>query len=75
MATTQLGDNTVNTVGELPAVGSQAPGWDLVGLKFQPVTDAESPIIRQARRHRDGAVQDDDQGSPASRQSISPHCR
>ena len=42
MATTQLGDNTVNTVGELPAVGSQAPGWDLVGLKFQPVTDADA---------------------------------
>ena len=41
MATTQLGDNTVNTVGELPAVGSQAPGWDLVGLKFQQVTDAD----------------------------------
>ena len=42
MATTQLGDNTVSTVGELPAVGSQAPGWDLVGLKFQPVTDADT---------------------------------
>ena len=42
MATTQLGDTTVNTVGELPAVGSQAPGWDLVGLKFQPVTDADA---------------------------------
>src|SRR5690242_6257285 len=42
MATTQLGDNTVSTVGELPAVGSKAPGWDLVGLKFQPVTDADA---------------------------------
>ena len=42
MATTQLGDNTVSTVGDLPAVGSQAPGWDLVGLKFQPFTDADS---------------------------------
>ena len=41
MATTQLGDTTVNTVGELPAVGSQAPGFDLVGLKFQPLTDAD----------------------------------
>ena len=30
MATTQLGPNTVSTVGELPAVGSQAPGLDLV---------------------------------------------
>ena len=45
MATTQLGDNTVSTVGELPAVGSQAPGWDLVGLKFQPVTDADTDGI------------------------------
>ena len=42
MATTELGPNTVSTVGELPAVGSQAPGWDLVGLKFQPVTDADA---------------------------------
>ena len=42
MANTQLGDTTVSTVGELPAVGSQAPGWDLVGLKFQPVTDADA---------------------------------
>jgi len=42
MATTQLGDTPVNTVGDLPAVGSQAPGWDLVGLKFQQVTDADT---------------------------------
>jgi thiol peroxidase len=42
MATTQLGDNTVSTVGELPAVGSKAPGWDLVGLKFQPVSDGDA---------------------------------
>jgi thiol peroxidase len=42
MATTQLGDKTVTTVGELPAVGSKAPGWDLVGLKFQPVTDGDA---------------------------------
>ena len=42
MAHTQLGDTTVNTVGELPPVGSQAPGWDLVGLKFQQVTDADA---------------------------------
>jgi thiol peroxidase len=42
MATTELGPNTVSTVGELPTVGSQAPGWDLVGLKFQPVTDADA---------------------------------
>ena len=42
MATTQLGDTTVSTVGELPAVGSQAPGWDLVGLRFQQVTDVDA---------------------------------
>ena len=41
MATTQLGPNTVNTVGELPAVGSQAPGFDLVDLKFGTLTDAD----------------------------------
>ena len=40
MATTQLGDTTVNTVGELPAVGSQAPGFDLVDSKFGALTDA-----------------------------------
>lgn len=42
MATTQLGDTTVSTSGELPAVGSKAPGWDLVGLKFQPVSDSDA---------------------------------
>jgi thiol peroxidase len=41
MATTQLGPNTVSTVGELPAVGSQAPGFDLVDLKFGALTDAD----------------------------------
>jgi thiol peroxidase len=41
MATTQLGDTTVNTVGELPTIGSQAPGFDLVDSKFQALTDAE----------------------------------
>ena len=40
MATTQLGDTTVNTVGELPAVGSKAPGFDLVDSKFGALTDA-----------------------------------
>jgi len=39
MATTQLGPNTVSTVGELPTVGSQAPGFDLVDSKFQALTD------------------------------------
>jgi thiol peroxidase len=41
MATTQLGPNTVSTVGELPAVGSQAPGFDLVDLKFGALTDSD----------------------------------
>ncbi len=40
MATTQLGDNTVSTVGELPAVGSQAPGFELVDSKFGALTDS-----------------------------------
>jgi thioredoxin-dependent peroxiredoxin len=40
MATTQLGDTTVSTVGELPAVGSKAPGFELVDAKFQPLTDS-----------------------------------
>ena len=40
MATTQLGDNTVSTVGELPAVGSHAPGFDLVDSKFGALTDS-----------------------------------
>ena len=41
MATTQLGDSTVNTVGELPAVGSQAPGFELVDTTFQALTEAD----------------------------------
>jgi thiol peroxidase len=41
MATTQLGPNTISTVGELPAVGSKAPGFDLVDSKFQALTDAD----------------------------------
>lgn len=41
MATTQLGDNTISTVGELPAVGSKAPGFDLVASSFAPLTDAD----------------------------------
>ncbi|NYI46552.1 thiol peroxidase [Nocardioides aromaticivorans] len=38
MATTALGDNPVNTVGDLPAVGSAAPSVDLVGADFSAVT-------------------------------------
>src|SRR3954453_22673712 len=41
MATTQLGDTTISTVGELPAVRSHAPGFDLVDSKFQALTDAD----------------------------------
>lgn len=40
MATTQLGDTTVSTVGELPAVGSKAPGFELVDSKFGALTDS-----------------------------------
>ena len=38
MATTQLGDTTVHTVGELPDVGSSAPGFTLTGGDFTDVT-------------------------------------
>ncbi|MBM9461525.1 thiol peroxidase [Nocardioides sp. zg-536] len=38
MATTALGGNPVNTVGELPAVGSAAPAFELVGSDFATVT-------------------------------------
>lgn len=38
MATTALGGNPVNTVGDLPAVGSDAPAFDLVGSDFASVT-------------------------------------
>ena len=42
MATTALKGNPVNTVGDLPAPGSSAPGWDLVGPDLGPVTQAEA---------------------------------
>ena len=42
MATTALKGNPVNTVGELPAVGSQAPGWDLVGAGLSQLTQADA---------------------------------
>jgi thiol peroxidase len=38
MATTALGGNPVHTVGELPAVGSPAPAFELVGNEFDAVT-------------------------------------
>ena len=41
MATTQLGPNTISTVGELPAVGTKAPDFDLVDSSFKPLTSAD----------------------------------
>ena len=38
MATTALGGNPVNTVGELPAVGASAPAVDLVGADFGTIS-------------------------------------
>ena len=38
MATTALGGNPVNTVGELPAVGASAPSFELVSSDFSAVT-------------------------------------
>ena len=46
MATTALKGNPVHTVGELPAVGSQAPGWDLVGEGLSQLTQADSEGTR-----------------------------
>ncbi len=42
MATTALKGNSVNTIGELPAVGSKSPGWDLVGTGLAQLTQADS---------------------------------
>jgi thiol peroxidase len=41
MATTQLGDTTVHTVGDLPAVGSSAPDFTLTGADFTDVTRSD----------------------------------
>lgn len=41
MASITLGGNPINTVGDLPAEGSQAPAVDLVGADFSPVGLAE----------------------------------
>ncbi len=38
MATTALGGNPVTTVGDLPSVGSAAPGFSLTGSDFSDVT-------------------------------------
>lgn len=41
MATTKFEGTEVHTVGELPAVGSQAPGFTLVGTDLADVTGSE----------------------------------
>ncbi|MEZ0579165.1 thiol peroxidase [Nocardioides sp. MH1] len=38
MATTALGGNPVTTVGDLPATGSAAPAFELVGSDFSTIT-------------------------------------
>ncbi len=38
MATLQLGENTVHTVGDLPAVGTTAPDFTLTGIDMGDVT-------------------------------------
>lgn len=42
MATTAFKDNPVNTVGELPAVGQQAPSYTLVGEGLSDLTPQDS---------------------------------
>lgn len=37
MATTALGGNPVQTIGDLPAVGASAPDFELVGNEFEAV--------------------------------------
>ena len=41
MATTAFKSETVNTVGELPAEGSSAPAFELVGTDLAPVTSKD----------------------------------
>lgn len=41
MATTAFQGNTVRTIGELPAVGSSAPGFELVGADLSPVSSQD----------------------------------
>jgi thioredoxin-dependent peroxiredoxin len=38
MAQTKLGENTVTTIGELPAVGSTAPDFSLTGIDLKEAT-------------------------------------
>ncbi len=46
MATTALKGNPVHTVGELPAVGTSAPGWELVGEGLSSLTQADTEGTR-----------------------------
>lgn len=41
MAQTALRGNPVNTAGDLPAPGEQAPGFELVGSDLSPVSSAD----------------------------------
>jgi len=41
MAQTKLGENIVNTIGELPAVGSTLPAFTLTGADMKEVTSAQ----------------------------------
>jgi thioredoxin-dependent peroxiredoxin len=41
MAITALGGNPVNTVGDLPEVGSKAPHWDMVDSSLAPLSAGE----------------------------------
>ncbi|UMG91795.1 thiol peroxidase [Nocardioides sp. TF02-7] len=45
MATTALGGNPVSTLGDLPAVGSPAPAFELVGSDFSTVTLPEGTRV------------------------------
>jgi thioredoxin-dependent peroxiredoxin len=47
MATTQFGDTTVHTVGDLPAVGTPAPSFTLTGGDFADVsrTDGTRTVL------------------------------
>lgn len=48
MAQITLRGNPINTVGELPAVGSPAPAFELVGADLGPVTSdqyRDKPVI------------------------------
>ncbi|MFM7193200.1 MAG: redoxin family protein, partial [Bacteroidota bacterium] len=41
MAQTKLGENIVNTIGELPAVGSTLPAFTLTGADMSQVSSAQ----------------------------------